>query len=356
MSAPRVTIAIPCYRTKREHLLDAVGAALAQTYADREILIADDGTDPAVLDEAAALGPIRVVRNERRLGMAGNWNRCVELARGEYVHIAHSDDVPRPRHIERTVGLLEGAPKAGFAHPGWSRMDDSGAPLPPDVPRNLDPHDRDFVRDRRDHFASMIEDRTWICAPTVVCRRSAILAAGPFDPSYVFAVDLDMWLRLAFAFDAAYAAEDLLRYRVHGSSTTGTTRAGVGNHQLIRAKSAVLARAAGARAFPEETLAEWRRSVARGSVRYARRHAVESPEFVLAYLRLARALDPRSLLSAGALTALLRAPVGLALRALGIRARPRTRSKLTASAAAPPPSPGTPPGSRSPDRSGAPSP
>ena len=45
-------------------------------------------------------GRISYYKNKENLGMFGNWNRCLELARGEWVCILHSDDKIMPNYIE----------------------------------------------------------------------------------------------------------------------------------------------------------------------------------------------------------------------------------------------------------------
>jgi hypothetical protein len=176
-----------------------------------------------------------------------------------------------------------------------------------------------------------MEDGASICCPTVVFRRAALLEAGPFDATYPLAADYDMWFRLALRHDVAYLAEPLFRYREHPASLTGTHRAGASNVERIAAKRAALERAEAARAFPAESIARWRSYVGREAVRFARRYAIESPEQVLGYLASARSLAPGTLVSATALTALLRLPYGWILRKLGIQAParvPKSRRRL----------------------------
>jgi glycosyltransferase involved in cell wall biosynthesis len=94
---PKVTIAIPTY--KRAHLIEkALESSINQVkFNDYEIIIVDN-EDSKYENETEELiksyknSNISYYKNEKNLGMFGNWNRCIELARGEYITILNDDD------------------------------------------------------------------------------------------------------------------------------------------------------------------------------------------------------------------------------------------------------------------------
>ena len=77
---PTVSICIPTYR-RLKYLKEAVAAAQAQTLRDIEVLISDDGDSEELRGwaENAVRGDprVRYRRNEKNLGLGGNWNECV---------------------------------------------------------------------------------------------------------------------------------------------------------------------------------------------------------------------------------------------------------------------------------------
>jgi glycosyltransferase involved in cell wall biosynthesis len=101
-----VTIAIPTY-DRLEYLKEAVASARAQTYCDIEVLIGDDGTSKAIKAWAESVTSIdsrvRYQRNERKLGLAGNWNTLADAARGEFIVIIGDDDRLLPNFVEKLV-------------------------------------------------------------------------------------------------------------------------------------------------------------------------------------------------------------------------------------------------------------
>ena len=79
---PTVSVCIPACQSEN-HIADTIESVLAQTLPDIEIVVVDDASTDLT---AAVVGKfdddrIRVESNPHRLGLAGNWNRAVELAR-----------------------------------------------------------------------------------------------------------------------------------------------------------------------------------------------------------------------------------------------------------------------------------
>ena len=103
-----VTIAIPTFNGA-QWLGDAIESAISPTYRRVEILVVDDasGDDSVELAESFDDGRIRVVRNETRLGLATNWNRCIELARGEFIKFLFQDDLLHRDCVRELVGLMQ---------------------------------------------------------------------------------------------------------------------------------------------------------------------------------------------------------------------------------------------------------
>src|SRR5687767_10059373 len=103
-----VSVCIPSYRGAA-HVAATIESVLAQTFSDFELLIVDDHSP----DETALVvgryrdNRIRFVRNERNVGPQGNWNRCLQLARGRYFKLLPQDDLLAPQCLARQVDVLE---------------------------------------------------------------------------------------------------------------------------------------------------------------------------------------------------------------------------------------------------------
>ncbi len=109
-----VTIAIPAYKDK--WLAEAIESALNQDYENLELLIVDDHS-PFGLEKIVSpyLKDKRVYYyyNEKNLGEESivlNWNRCIDLANGEYFVLLCDDDILRPNFVSTLLSLAKKYP------------------------------------------------------------------------------------------------------------------------------------------------------------------------------------------------------------------------------------------------------
>ncbi len=107
-----LSFCVPAWNGAR-FLPQTLKALLAVRGVELEIVVGDDASDDGsaaiARRTAAELRDARVTVHpfRERLGLAGNWNRTLRLARGDYVCLFGQDDRCRPQFAERLVGLLE---------------------------------------------------------------------------------------------------------------------------------------------------------------------------------------------------------------------------------------------------------
>ena len=112
-SQPIVSIVIPTFR-RPEFLEFALDSALNQTDAgcSYEVIVVDNDPTSQEISETEKLisryqNPnLLYYRNDENLGIAGNWNRCALLARGEWVSFLHDDDILLPDYLCKVRKLL----------------------------------------------------------------------------------------------------------------------------------------------------------------------------------------------------------------------------------------------------------
>src|SRR5260221_4901075 len=126
---PVVSTIVPNYNHAR-FLPQRLDSILAQTFKDYELIVLDDAsTDNSreVLERYARQAAIQLVFNGANSGSTFiQWRKVVELARGEYLWIAESDDCADPRLLETLAGELQRNPKVGLACCQSYRVDDTG--------------------------------------------------------------------------------------------------------------------------------------------------------------------------------------------------------------------------------------
>ena len=103
---PLLSFAIPVFNME-DYIQEAVESAFAQTYSPLEIIISDDHSNDRtfqiIMDLATAYhGSHQIIlnRNSFNLGLAGQWNQIIKLARGEFIISAGGDDISLPNRTE----------------------------------------------------------------------------------------------------------------------------------------------------------------------------------------------------------------------------------------------------------------
>jgi len=242
MSAPRVSICVPTWNGAA-YLAEALRSALAQTERDFELLVVDDGSTDRTLDVVAGFSDprLRVHRNERRLGLPGNWNRCLDLARGEFVKFLFQDDLLEPAAVAWLLGALRAVPGASLAFGRREvRHEGGGARVPlllgdayPELQRRFyssvgggvrgEDLVRGALRDGRDLTVNVLGEPSF-----VLLRREAARRAGGFHPGFTQLVDWEFWLRLAREGPIVFVDETLGVFRIHDRGQS------VRNHGSLR--------------------------------------------------------------------------------------------------------------------------
>lgn len=105
-----LTVAIPTYK-RPKYLIQAIDSAVNQNdkSISYEIIVVNNDTESDMAElikkyENADV-PIKFITNEKNLGMLGNVNRCLELAKGKYIAFLHDDDLLLSDYLH-TVGKV----------------------------------------------------------------------------------------------------------------------------------------------------------------------------------------------------------------------------------------------------------
>lgn len=126
--APLVSVGVPVYNGAAT-IARALDSLLAQDLQDMEVIVCDNASSDATREicaEYAARDPrITLYRNDRNLGLAGNFNRTFELARGRYFKWATHDDWHAPESLRLTAKALDENPAASLCATGVSLVDEN---------------------------------------------------------------------------------------------------------------------------------------------------------------------------------------------------------------------------------------
>ncbi len=225
MSTPAISIIVPSYR-HASYLRERMDSLLAQSHTDWEMLMIDDCSpddSAAVLRDYAGDPRVTLRVHERNRGLNVTINEGLDWARGEYVHIAESDDTVADTLLERLAALLAGRPETGIAHAGLDVIDAEGKHLWPyrdRLPADVRAHlSRDYTSAGLDEFRRLVVGVNHIgnCSG-VLFRRACYERFGGRDRRFRQTADWHMWMRYCLGWDVAYIAEPLVRWRRHKAS------------------------------------------------------------------------------------------------------------------------------------------
>jgi glycosyltransferase involved in cell wall biosynthesis len=312
---PVLTVAVPTYNGAA-HLAETLHSIMSQEGVAFELVVSDDRSDDETLDvvRAVAGDRARVAVNSERLGLAGNWNRCVALCHTPMVAVFHQDEVMEPGHLAAQVRASAADEGIGLVASASEVIGEKGDPIPDQVVGRggLGPVDRVF---QPGALAARMDEGNPLRCSAVMLRRAAFTDSGGFDPSYRYVLDWEFWLRMSRRWKIAWLAKPTVRVRWHAASETHRFKTGTADldetarllEQLFtvdwkdRTDAEVLRRTANgrlARAFlnrAHEALGAGRTELARDALRRGLRR---SPGLIATILR-----DPRLCLQMAALAA-----------------------------------------------------
>lgn len=225
MSAPLVSVVLSAHNAAA-FVDEAIGSILDQSHGHLELIAVDDAsTDQTAARLHAAEGRdrrVRVLRNERRLGLAASLNRALAEVRGELIARMDADDVALPDRLARQVSAFQADPGLVLLGSNVEHIDREGGHL--------------------DRTELPLDDWTIRCVamglnpfahPTVVMRTAALRTEEVvYDTGFETTQDWELWTRMMAHGRVANIARPLVRQRLHAASTSATRRASQADNSL----------------------------------------------------------------------------------------------------------------------------
>jgi len=211
---PLVSICIPTYN-RAGMVGKAIESALTQSYQNIEVLVVDNASEDNIESVIATYHDSRLkfFKNDRNLGLFGNFNRCVELSKGDYIHILHSDDYIDSHFTQTCVEFLETNPNVAMTFTSLQAISNKDQ-------SSIGIHTQDQVFPAPEGFKEILKSRNLIGCPSVMIRKEVYDSVGLYSLEYPYSGDLYQWLKIAKQFDIARVAGPTLYYRqgIHSES------------------------------------------------------------------------------------------------------------------------------------------
>src|SRR4030095_14986480 len=230
---PFWSVMIPTYNPRADYLEDTLHSVLQQDPgpAQMQIEVVDDrSTDDLAAKSVRRAGGGRVSfhAEPQNRGLAGAWNRCIERARGHWVHILHQDDIVLPGFYERLYNGILCNPNIGMAFSRFAIIDATGhwsglGPLESTTPGVLD------------DWLQRVGTGLRLECPAAVVKRETYERLGGFNPGLTSALDFEMWVRIGAHTPVYYEPQILAAYRWHGEAESAKQEAsGVTLQEIVR--------------------------------------------------------------------------------------------------------------------------
>lgn len=130
MNTPKISVITGIYNCKST-LDEAIESILNQTYTDWEMIMCDDGSSVGTYEKAKKYekeypGKFIVIKNEHNMGLNRTLNKCLEIAKGEYIARMDGDDISLPSRFEKEVDILDNHPEFAIVSSPMIYFDEAG--------------------------------------------------------------------------------------------------------------------------------------------------------------------------------------------------------------------------------------
>lgn len=206
-----IDVAVPNY--KSPFLAETLDSILNQEKGSFKlnIYVVDDGSNPseiAKVQKSYEAKGIKFYYNMQNLGLVGNFNKCIELASNEYLHILHADDMVDPSFYSSVAKEIDKDDELALIACASRTYDGKIYRQQPIIDLN--------IKGIFEH----LKFRNCLVASAVVIKTS-IAKEHLFRDYAPHACDWDMWARITAQHSSLYITDVLHTYRDHDTNDTG---------------------------------------------------------------------------------------------------------------------------------------
>lgn len=204
----KVSIVTPSFNQAR-YLERTILSVLEQDYSHIEYMIIDGGsTDGSLEIIQKHANRLAWWVSEPDKGQTDAINKGFARASGEILAWLNSDDTYNPGAISAAVKFLQDNPQVGMVYADTDFIDEQGS-----VIGRFPAAQTDLTRLLRGYVHIPQQAAFW--------RADLWRKVGPLDPSFYFAMDYDLWVRLARITELRYLPGQVwANFRLHASGKT----------------------------------------------------------------------------------------------------------------------------------------
>lgn len=201
---------ITCTWNSEPYLRHSIESVLSQDYADIEYIFVDGGSTDGTLERIRSLPRPYTLLNDVRGGVSRAMNEGIRVATGDVIAHLHGDDYYlHPHTVSSVVKAFQ------EHHATW---------LIGQLVTDIDGRITHPKKPRPEYsFGKLLAGRIFVPHPATFVKRQLFEELGVFDESLKYAMDCDLWLRLAQKYSPTLIEEELAAFREHeGSLSTAS--------------------------------------------------------------------------------------------------------------------------------------
>jgi glycosyltransferase involved in cell wall biosynthesis len=204
---PTVSIVTPSFNQAR-FLESTMQSVLAQDYPKIEYIVVDGGSEDGSVDIIERYADqLAWWVSEPDSGQTDAINKGFERATGDIFAWLNSDDTYEAGALSEAVAFLQKNPDVGLVYGDANFIDADGR-----VIGQFNAQQTSLTRLQRGGVYIPQQSTFW--------RAKLWHEVGPLDPSFYFAMDYDLWVRLARASEIRYIPQLWANFRLHGDAKT----------------------------------------------------------------------------------------------------------------------------------------
>ena len=214
---PLVTVICLCYN-HADFVIEALESVLNQTYSNVELLIADDfstDTSVKVIENWLKEHPkIPFLVNKENLGNTKTFNKCLKLAKGEYIIDLAADDVLK---IDCIANQLEGFKKTTYENVGLIY---GNAELISENGNFINDYFKTDTNRKRlqsqptgDIYIGLLNGNNNLCSISSLVKKAVFDSLNGYDENLAYE-DYDFWIRASRIYNFDYVDKILVQKRV----------------------------------------------------------------------------------------------------------------------------------------------
>ena len=207
--SPLVSVVTPSYNTGA-FIEETILSVKNQTYPHIEHIIMDGGSTDNTLDIIRKYEGTYNMRwvSEPDKGQSDAINKGWKMARGEIIGWLNSDDTYLPYAVDTAVKYLNDYPDVGMVYGECNIINECNQVTGRCEARAFD-------------LKEMLHQGNMVPQPTVFLRREVLEEVGQLDTKLHFAMDFDLWIRIALKFKIAYIPQYLANFRLCPGTKSG---------------------------------------------------------------------------------------------------------------------------------------